>query len=81
MLSPALWTLLTIKQTVKGYYECAYSRFVDMVCATIHCKLFNKCRDEIATEMKKQFGLIEDGGKSLTRLCSSGTDSVQRMSA
>ncbi|KAF6240067.1 hypothetical protein HO173_001677 [Letharia columbiana] len=47
--------------TVKGYYECAYSRFVDVVCASIHCELFNKCRDNIGREMKQQFGVIEDG--------------------
>lgn len=47
--------------TVKGYYECAYSRFVDVVCASIHCELFNKCRDDIGREMKQQFGVIENG--------------------
>lgn len=57
-------TLLTREQTVKGYYECAYSRFVDVVCASIHCELFNKCRDNIGREMKQQFGVIEDGGRN-----------------
>lgn len=52
-----------MEQTVKGYYECAYSRFVDVVCASIHCELFNKCRDDIGREMKQQFGVIEDGGR------------------
>lgn len=47
--------------SVKGYYECAYFRFVDIVCASIHCELFNRCRDELGSEMKKQFGVIEDG--------------------
>lgn len=54
-----------MEQTVKGYYECAYFHFVDVVCKSIRCELFGKCRDEIGNEMKKQFGVIEDGGKSL----------------
>lgn len=76
-----LSALLTLEQSVKGYYECAYFRFVDVVCASIHCELFNRCRDELGSEMKKQFGVIEDGGKSLKPSSSSCTDIIQPMSA
>ena len=50
-------------QKVKGYYECAFSRFVDYVCLSIHFELFSKCRIEIVGEIRKQLCLDEAGGE------------------
>ena len=49
-------------QTVKGYYECSYSRFVDIVCSSIHCELFGKCRNNLYPAMMEKFGVTEPGG-------------------
>ena len=54
---------LTPIKAVKGYYECAYNRFVDTLCSSIHCGLFSKCRDEIVNMMKSKFGVTEVGGR------------------
>lgn len=47
---------------------------MDVVCASIHCELFNKCRDDIGRELKQQFGVIEDGGKVRMPTCWTCTD-------
>ena len=52
---------------------------MDVVCASIHCELFNKCRDELASIMKEQFGVIEDGGESLKPASSNYADIIQPM--
>ena len=70
-----------MEQTVKGYYECAYSRFVDVVCASIHGELFNKCRDDIGREMKQQLGVIEDGGRFIGQSAGTPLTFSQRLSA
>ncbi len=50
-------------QTVRGYYECAFSEFVNVICKGINCELFMKCRDELGNKMKQQFRLMEPDGK------------------
>ncbi|KAL9124652.1 MAG: hypothetical protein Q9217_006038 [Psora testacea] len=46
---------------VKGFYDVAYSRFVDIVCASIHCELFGKLRNELFPAMTHKFGVTEPG--------------------
>ena len=52
-------------QHVKGYYECAYSRFVDNVYQAISCELFSKCRDELGSVIKQQLRITESDGRFL----------------
>ncbi|KAL9610388.1 MAG: hypothetical protein Q9167_004898 [Letrouitia subvulpina] len=42
---------------VRGYYDCAYSRFVDVVCQNIHAELFARCRDDLPGVMREKIGL------------------------
>lgn len=53
---------------VKGYYECAYSRFVDVVCQTISCELFDICRNQLAEELKQNLGIRKEDGE-LSEFC------------
>lgn len=51
-------------QTVKGYYEYAFSRFVDVIGLSIQGELFVACRNDIGKVMKDEIGLTESDGKS-----------------
>ena len=51
------------KQIVRGYYTCAYSRFVDTVCQGIQGELFVTCRNDIFKELQDQLGIMEPDGK------------------
>ncbi|KAL8869003.1 MAG: hypothetical protein Q9174_004598 [Haloplaca sp. 1 TL-2023] len=44
---------------VRGYFECACSRFVDVIYQDIHTDLFAACRDELGTALKDRLGLEE----------------------
>ncbi|KAL8797763.1 MAG: hypothetical protein Q9195_000115 [Heterodermia aff. obscurata] len=44
---------------VKGYYECAFSRFVDNVCQSITCELFYKCRNQLGSVLKHELRVTE----------------------
>ena len=48
---------------VKAFYEIAYSRFVDIICSSIHCEVFGKCRDGLFNIMRDNFGVLESNGK------------------
>ena len=54
---------------MRAYYECAFSRFVDIVCASVHGELFLKCRNDLVSSMKKHFRATEPGGKFLFCPC------------
>ena len=47
---------------MRAYYECAFSRFVDIVCASVHGELFMKCRNDLVSDMKQHFGATDPGG-------------------
>ncbi|KAL8904890.1 MAG: hypothetical protein Q9171_006880 [Xanthocarpia ochracea] len=49
---------------VRGYYECAYSRFVDVIYQGIQSGLFTACHDELGTALKQGIGLEEPDGRS-----------------
>ena len=48
---------------VKAFYEISYSRFVDIVCSSIHCELFGKCRNDLYDLILQKFGVTDDDGK------------------
>ena len=50
-------------QDVQGYYECAYSRFVDIVCESVHFEIFFTCRNKLVKAMREEFCLEENDGK------------------
>lgn len=55
--------------TVRGYYECAFSEFVNVICKGINSELFMKCRDELGSKMKHHFRLMEpDANERFTML-------------
>lgn len=56
--------LLTDRKSVRAYYECAFSRFVDVVCASVYGELFMKCRNDLVSTMKQQWKCTDPGGKS-----------------
>ncbi|KAL8905302.1 MAG: hypothetical protein Q9207_002735 [Kuettlingeria erythrocarpa] len=45
---------------VRGYYECAFTRFVDVIYQGIRAELFTSCRNELGTALKQRIGLEED---------------------
>ena len=45
--------------TVRGYYECAFSEYVNVVCKGINCELFTKCRDELGSALQEEFRVQE----------------------
>ena len=47
--------------TVRGYYECAFSRFVDVICQGIQAEVFSECRDKtkISDKLKQDLGMNE----------------------
>lgn len=49
---------------MRAYYECAFSRFVDTVCASVDGELFMKCRNNLVEAVKEHFRATEPGGKS-----------------
>ncbi len=53
-------------QTVRGYYECAFSEFVNVVCKSINSELLIKCRDELCDKMEQHFRLEETDGRVLS---------------
>lgn len=50
-------------QDVRGYYECAFTRFVDVIYQGIRAELFTSCRNELGTALKTSIGLGEKDGK------------------
>ncbi|SLM36997.1 P-loop containing nucleoside triphosphate hydrolase [Lasallia pustulata] len=44
---------------VRGYYTCAFSRFVDTVCQGIQAELFVTCRNDIFQELQDRLGIME----------------------
>ncbi|KAL8669897.1 MAG: hypothetical protein Q9168_005531 [Polycauliona sp. 1 TL-2023] len=44
---------------VRGYYECAYSRFVDVIYQGIQTELFAACRNDLGEALKQGIGLEE----------------------
>ncbi|KAL8781027.1 MAG: hypothetical protein Q9213_006204 [Squamulea squamosa] len=44
---------------VRGYYECAFSRFVDVVYQGIQTEFLTACRNELGTALKQGVGLEE----------------------
>ncbi|KAL8860610.1 MAG: hypothetical protein Q9178_002963 [Gyalolechia marmorata] len=52
------------RQDVRGYYECAYSRFVDVIYQGMQANLFTACHDELGNALKQGIGLEEPDGRS-----------------
>ena len=50
---------------MRAYYECAFSRFVDIVCASLDGELFVKCRNGLVPTVKEHFRATDPGGKFL----------------
>ncbi|KAI4256558.1 MAG: hypothetical protein L6R42_006150 [Xanthoria sp. 1 TBL-2021] len=44
---------------VRGYYDCAYSQFVDAVYKGIRAELFTTCRNDLGNALKQRIGLEE----------------------
>lgn len=42
---------------VRGYYQCAFTRFVDVVYQGIQANLFTSCRNDLGSALKKRIGL------------------------
>ncbi|KAI4169747.1 MAG: hypothetical protein LQ343_005488 [Gyalolechia ehrenbergii] len=42
---------------VRGYYQCAFSRFVDVVYQGVQADLFTSCRNELGSALKHRIGL------------------------
>ncbi|MCJ1463834.1 hypothetical protein MMC07_002443 [Pseudocyphellaria aurata] len=65
--------------SVRGYYECAFSRFVDVVCQGIQGELFLSCRNEIGAVMKEQIGILKpDANERCTVLLAMDRESQER---
>ncbi|KAL8703679.1 MAG: hypothetical protein Q9201_003133 [Fulgogasparrea decipioides] len=47
---------------VRGYYECAFARFVDNIYQGVEAGLLTVCRDELSTALKQRIGLEEKDG-------------------
>ncbi|KAL8763297.1 MAG: hypothetical protein Q9184_000853 [Pyrenodesmia sp. 2 TL-2023] len=63
--NPYLHELRAISD-VRGYYECAFSRFVDVIYQGIQTELLTACRNDLGTVLKERIGLGEkDGGFTL----------------
>ncbi|KAI9876220.1 MAG: hypothetical protein M1830_007009, partial [Pleopsidium flavum] len=55
--------------TVRGYYDCAFSRFVDTICRDVQGELFAKCRNGIYMELEEELGVMEgDANERCARL-------------
>ena len=48
---------------MKGYYEYALSRFIDIIGLGIQGELFVACRNDISKVLKDEIGLTESDGK------------------
>ncbi|KAL8839189.1 MAG: hypothetical protein Q9170_001838 [Blastenia crenularia] len=48
---------LRVISDVRGYYECAFTRFVDVVYRGIEAGLFTACRQNLGTALKQRIGL------------------------
>ncbi|MCJ1380280.1 hypothetical protein MMC17_003383 [Xylographa soralifera] len=55
--------VLIAKQTVKAYYERAFSRFVDSIALGIHFELFEECRSRLPTVLRHDLGIERPNGK------------------
>ncbi|KAL8684171.1 MAG: hypothetical protein Q9224_006550, partial [Gallowayella concinna] len=44
---------------VRGYYECAFSRFVDVIYQGIQAELITACRNDLGPALKERLGLGE----------------------
>ena len=50
---------------MKGYYECAYLRYVDIVCSGIHYELFANIKDSMREQLEDKLGVINYDGQYL----------------
>ena len=55
---------------MRAYYECAFSRFVDVVCASVYGELFMKCRNDLVKAVKQHFRATDPGGKFTNHIAS-----------
>ncbi|KAL8925260.1 MAG: hypothetical protein Q9208_003550 [Pyrenodesmia sp. 3 TL-2023] len=65
--SPGEFTIDLLANDVKdvrGYYECAFTRFVDVIYQGIRAELFTACRNDLGTVLKERIGLEEKDGES-----------------
>ncbi|KAL8799589.1 MAG: hypothetical protein Q9182_005765 [Xanthomendoza sp. 2 TL-2023] len=44
---------------VRGYYECAFSRFVDVIYQGIQAELISVCRNDLGPALKERLGLAD----------------------
>ncbi|KAL8815160.1 MAG: hypothetical protein Q9223_005679 [Gallowayella weberi] len=44
---------------VRGYYECAFSRFVDVIYQGIQAEIVTACRNDLGTALKERLGLAD----------------------
>ena len=51
---------------MRAYYECAFSRFVDILCASVDGELFVKCRNDLVAAIKQDFRATDPDGNSST---------------
>ncbi|KAI9818928.1 MAG: hypothetical protein M1827_007749 [Pycnora praestabilis] len=49
---------LDVMSTVRGYYECAASRFVDTICLSLKAEMFVRCGD-VHTDLIKDLGIMQ----------------------
>jgi hypothetical protein len=47
-------------QMTRGYYEIASSRFIDLICQSVHTKLFSKCGEELITVIKNELHIFDE---------------------
>lgn len=65
--------------SVRGYYECAFSRIVDVVCQGVQGELFLSCRNEIGPVMKERIGILKpDANTRCTVLLAVDQESQER---
>lgn len=54
--------LLTVSQDVRAYYECAFSRFADIVGQSIMGELFVKYRTSLRQYLIQELGIDREDG-------------------
>lgn len=55
---------------MRGYYDCAFTTFVDVIYKDIQAELFTICRNELGAALKERIGLEAEDGM-LRSLCPS----------
>ena len=55
--------LLMIYQSVRAYYECAFSRFVDNIGLSVQREMFAKLRNELKRWLVEKLGIEAANGK------------------